>query len=78
MSKELKEKAESQSDNLEKKLAEKRALMKERLLAMEQMLDKAGMKQPGQSLVKTKSSPRPLPKVTGGGSPVSAQTTAFF
>ena len=38
MSKELKEKAESQSDNLEKKLAEKRALMKERLLAMEQML----------------------------------------
>ena len=71
MSKELKEKAESQSDNLEKKLAEKRALMKERLLAMEQMLDKAGMKQPGQSLVKTKSSPRPLPKVTGGGSPVS-------
>ena len=38
MSKELKEKAESQSDNLEKKLAEKRALMKEGLLAMEQML----------------------------------------
>ena len=73
MSKELKEKAESQSDNLEKKLAEKRALMNERLLAMEQMLDKAGMKQPGQTLVKTKSSPRPLPKVSGGGSPVSVQ-----
>ena len=73
MSKELREKAESQSDNLEKKLAEKRALMKERLLAMEQMLDKAGMKEPGQTLVKTKSSPRPLPKATGGGSPVSIQ-----
>jgi hypothetical protein len=38
MSKQLKSRAQSQSENLEKKLEEKRALMKQRLLEMERLM----------------------------------------
>jgi hypothetical protein len=43
MSKQLKTRAQSQSQNLEKKLEEKRELMKARLLQMEQLMERQGL-----------------------------------
>lgn len=70
MSKQLRTRAQSQSENLEKKLEEKRALMKERLMEMEKLMERQGVQ--GHIV----AAPQPPPKKAPGGAGGAAVESA--